>query len=351
MGILRGNITDCFILSFRGKEFKMLAARMCSIACRGLLVKPIPSVASKSVSLRFNSGQAKTGFSRMARRRTLKEAAMAPQQGTAINMGQGALAGAAALGLGALAFYGAGMSGEMGAVDKAVVWPQYVKDRIKDTYMYFGGSLVATAGTAAAVFRSPAAMNLVTRSGFIAIGVSIAAMIGSSMVARSIPYTPGVGSKQLAWLAHCAVVGAVIAPICLLGGPILTRAAWYTAGMVGGLSTVAVCAPSDKFLYMGGPLAMGLGVVFCASLGSAFLPPTTALGAGMYSIAMYGGLILFGAFLLYDTQKIIYKAERHPVGYGAPPFDPVNASISIYMDTINIFIRIAQLLAGGNRRK
>ena len=92
-----------------------------------------------------------------------------------------------------------------------------------------------------------------------AMGVSIAAMIGSSMVARSIPYSPGFGTKQLAWLAHCAVIGCVVAPLCLLGGPILTRAAWYTAGMVGGLSTVAVCAPSDQFLYMGGPLAMGLG--------------------------------------------------------------------------------------------
>jgi len=318
---------------------------------RGVLVKPIPSSTTRSV-IRYNSGSARSGgFSRMARRRTIKEAAMAPEQGTAINMGQGALAGAAVVGMGALAFYGAGMSGEVGAVDKAVMWPQYVKDRVKDTYMYFGGSLVATAGTAAAIFRSPTALNLVSRGGLMAMGVSIAAMIGSSMVARSIPYTPGVGAKQMAWLAHCAVVGAVIAPICMLGGPILTRAAWYTAGMVGGLSTVAVCAPSDKFLYMGGPLAMGLGLVFCASIGSAFLPPTTALGAGMYSVAMYGGLILFGAFLLYDTQKIIYKAERHPVGYGAPPFDPVNASISIYMDTINIFIRIAQLLAGGNRRK
>jgi len=318
---------------------------------RGVLVKPIPSSTTRSV-IRYNSGSAKSGgFSRMARRRTIKEAAMAPEQGTAINMGQGALAGAAVVGMGALAFYGAGMSGEVGAVDKAVMWPQYVKDRVKDTYMYFGGSLVATAGTAAAIFRSPTALNLVSRGGLMAMGISIAAMIGSSMVARSIPYTPGVGAKQMAWLAHCAVVGAVIAPICMLGGPILTRAAWYTAGMVGGLSTVAVCAPSDKFLYMGGPLAMGLGLVFCASIGSAFLPPTTALGAGMYSVAMYGGLILFGAFLLYDTQKIIYKAERHPVGYGAPPFDPVNASISIYMDTINIFIRIAQLLAGGNRRK
>ena len=204
-------------------------------------------------------------------------------------------------------------------------------------------------------------------------GVSIAAMIGSGMVARSIPYQPGTfGTKQLAWLAHCAVIGAVIAPMCLLGGPVLTRAAWYTAGMVGGLSTVAVCAPSDKFLYMGGPLAMGLGkitdgfsvmfyilhftfyhsgIVFCASLGSAFLPPTTAMGAGLYSVAIYGGLILFGAFLLYDTQKIIHRAERHPVGYGAPPFDPVNASMGIYMDTINIFIRIASILSGGSRRK
>ena len=61
-------------------------------------------------------------------------------------------------------------------------------------------------------------------------------------------------------------------------------------------------------------------------------------------MAMYGGLILFGAFLLYDTQKIIHKAERHPVGYGAPPFDPVNASIGIYMDTINIFIRNVSLV-------
>jgi len=326
----------------------MLASRLCSAGFRNLISRPNLVTSS----LRYQSGDARAGLGRFARRRaTLKEQAMAPSQGTAISMGEGALAGAAVLGLGALAYYGAGMSGEMGAVEKSVMWPQHVKDRIKDTYMYFGGSLVATAGTAVAAFRSPAVINLVSRGGLMAMGVSIAAMIGSSMVARSIPYQPGFGSKQLAWLAHCAVIGCVVAPLCFLGGPILTRAAWYTAGMVGGLSTVAVCAPSDKFLYMGGPLAMGLGIVFCASIGSAFLPPTTAMGAGLYSVAMYGGLILFGAFLLYDTQKIIHKAERHPAGYGAPPFDPVNASMSIYMDTINIFIRIAQILAGGGSRR
>jgi FtsH-binding integral membrane protein len=76
------------------------------------------------------------------------------------------------------------------------------------------------------------------------------------------------------------------------------------------------------------------------------------MGAGVYSLALYGGLILFGGFMLYDTQKIIYRAERHPV-YGAGKFDPINSSLGIYADTLNIFIRIAQILAmqGGGKRK
>ena len=55
---------------------------------------------------------------------TLKEAVSAPSKGTAFSLGQGALAGGAALGLGALVFYGLGLSNEAGAVDKAIAWPQ-----------------------------------------------------------------------------------------------------------------------------------------------------------------------------------------------------------------------------------
>jgi FtsH-binding integral membrane protein len=78
-----------------------------------------------------------------------------------------------------------------------------------------------------------------------------------------------------------------------------------------------------------------------------FLPPTTRLGLSLYSISIYGGLVLFSMFLLYDTQKIVHKAET------SMRFDPVNESISIYLDILNIFMRIAMILAngGGSKRK
>lgn len=44
-----------------------------------------------------------------------------------------------------------------------------MKQRIQDTYMYFGASLGITAASAAAVFRSPIMMNLVARSGWMAL--------------------------------------------------------------------------------------------------------------------------------------------------------------------------------------
>ena len=58
------------------------------------------------------SGQAAR---RRGLRETVEEAATAPSRGTAISVGQGALAGAGVLGVGALAYYGLGLSGEVSA--------------------------------------------------------------------------------------------------------------------------------------------------------------------------------------------------------------------------------------------
>lgn len=331
----------------------LLASRLCRApVLQKNLLKQLPSRAV----IRTYAEEGKDAIARAAKRQaTLKERAMAPAGETAFSIGRGAVAGGSIVGIGALCYYGLSSSHGKSALDQSHMWPQYVKDRIKSTYLYFGSSLAVTAASAAATFRSPAMLNLVTRNGFMGLAISLAAIIGSGMLAQSIEYKPGFGAKQMAWLLHAGVMGAMIAPLCFLGGPLLIRAAWYTTGVVGGLSTIAVCAPNDTFLYMGGPLAMGLGVVFASSIGSMFLPPSTALGAGLYSMSIYGGLILFSAFLLYDTQRIVAQAERYPQypeAQGVRPYDPINSAISIYLDTINIFIRIATMLAmGQNRRK
>ncbi|KAK4879727.1 hypothetical protein RN001_007873 [Aquatica leii] len=320
---------------------------MCCTNLRSVAISKLP----KTVFYRNFANDVRQG-ARQARSKTLREQAMAPAGEGAFTIGKGALAGGAAVGVGALCYYGLGLSNEAGIAEKSVLWPEYVKSRIRTVYFYFGSSLVVTATSAMAAFRSPAIMNIVTKNGFLGLAISIGAIMGTGILAQSIPYKEGLGTKQMAWLLHAGTLGAMLAPMCYMGGPILIRAAWYTAGVVGGLSTIAMCAPSEKFLTMGAPLGMGLGVVFASSIGSMFLPPTSALGAGLYSISLYGGLLLFSAFMLYDTQRIITQAERYPThGFAVKPYDPINAAMSVYLDTINIFIRIATILAGGGNRR
>uniref|UniRef100_A0A146KQJ1 Growth hormone-inducible transmembrane protein n=2 Tax=Lygus hesperus TaxID=30085 RepID=A0A146KQJ1_LYGHE len=338
----------------------MQAARLCTywavaapsvrssvITAKPALLRCAPIKPQSVISRNFSQE------SRFARRRRVIDLRPEAKEPSSIpfDIGKAALAGGAVFGVGALCYYGLGFSSKPGALEQSVVWPEYVKQRVRDTYMYFGASLGVTAAAASAAFRSPQIMRLVSAGGFVGIAATMAALVGTGMLCRSIKYEPGFGTKQLAWLLHSATLGAVIAPICFLGGPLLIRAAWYTGGVIGGLSAVACCAPSDKFLYMAGPLAMGMGVVLVSSIGSAFLPPTAGLlGASLYSISLYGGLLVMSGMVLYDTQRIVRVAETH-YDTKEHPFDPINMSIGIYLDTINIFVRIATLLAGGGSNK
>ena len=67
--------------------------------------------------------------------------------------------------------------------------------------------------------------------------------------------------------AHSGIVGLVIAPMMLLGGPLVLRAAAYTAGTVAALSLTSACAPDEKFLTWGGPLSLALGGICVACIG------------------------------------------------------------------------------------
>ncbi|KXJ09778.1 Growth hormone-inducible transmembrane protein [Exaiptasia diaphana] len=279
---------------------------------------------SQNCKINASSRQTRRAFQTEARNgwRTWDAVEKAPGI-TAETVGRAVVGGAALGGVGALCYYGLGLSSNIGAIDRSFIWPQVVKDRIRSTYGYFAGSLAITAMSAYAVSRSRAVHTMMRSSPLLVVGGSMVAMIASSIV----------------W--HSALVGAVLAPMVLIGGPLVLRAAVVTGGVVGALSLTAACAPDGKFLTWGGPLALALGGVFMASLGTLFLPATSAVGAGLQAITTYGGLVVFGGFLLYDTQKIIRVAETHPT-YGMKPYDPINAT-SPYI-TFQISLRNKQLL-------
>ena len=71
---------------------------------------------------------------------------------------------------------------------------------------------------------------------------------------------------------------------------------------------------------------MGLAGMIGLSLISIVWP-----SKNLFNVWLYGGLLLFSAFTLFDVQKIIYNAKVLPY------HDPINESLSIYLDFIIIF--------------
>lgn len=58
-------------------------------------------------------------------------------------------------------------------------------------------------------------------------------MIASSLLVSYISYENTL-PKHAAWALHAGVMGAMLGPMCWMGGPLLVRAAWYTAAIVAG---------------------------------------------------------------------------------------------------------------------
>jgi len=120
--------------------------------------------------------------------------------------------------------------------------------------------------------------------------------------------------------------------------------------MMGSIAFVGATAKTDKYLYLGGPLLAGVAIVALSGLAPMVIP-ATATRALMFTenIWLYGGLVVFGGFTLYDVQKVLKHARMAQAGIVKR--DPVNEAISLELDFINIFVRLVQILGMQQRRK
>mmetsp|Transcript_116735 Transcript_116735/g.326554 ORF Transcript_116735/g.326554 Transcript_116735/m.326554 type:complete len:246 (-) Transcript_116735:323-1060(-) len=111
-----------------------------------------------------------------------------------------------------------------------------------------------------------------------------------------------------------------------------------------GLTLFACCSTSD-FTGMGPYLYAGLTALmafsFVLSLWSFFGP----IPGGFRLVMALGGVLLFSGFIVYDTQLIVggrHKEHQFEVD------DYVFAALNIYLDVINLFLNLLELL--GERR-
>jgi FtsH-binding integral membrane protein len=157
--------------------------------------------------------------------------------------------------------------------------------------------------------------------------------------------------KYALWTAFNATQAAFIAPLMFMAPPaILARAGLYTIAMMGSLSFVGATAKQEKYLYLGGPLLAGVAIVAVSGFAPLVLPATAVRTlAFTENIWLYGGLAVFGGFTLYDVQKVLMHARM--AQRGLMPEDPVNESISLELDFLNIFVRMVQILMMQQQRK
>eukprot|EP01083_Nonionella_stella_P309102 1093338_1 len=217
-----------------------------------------------------------------------------------------------------------------------------VRSRIAKTYGYLTGSICITGATTFLLLsRGMLGPIMALNPMVFGIGTMILTFGAIHMTMR-IDYHHSAVAKHMAWAATNALVGLSLVTLCgIAGGAIVQQAALITGCIVGGMSTAAMVAPNDTFLRMGPYLGVGLGVVIAASLGGMFFPGSTLL----MNVSLYGGLGLFGLMTAHDAQRVLHDAQ---VG---GKFDPVSEQMGLYLDTINIFVRIVQILMMSQKRK
>ncbi|KAF4124970.1 growth hormone-inducible transmembrane protein [Geosmithia morbida] len=228
--------------------------------------------------------------------------------------------------------------------------PVFERDYLNNTFLHTGLGIGIIGLTARQMVNTGFVYRLmVTNPWVVGLG-GLALSFGTMIGTRSISPDNYV-AKYAMWTAFNATQAAFVAPLLAFVPPaLLGRAGLYTIAMMGALSVVGATAKQEKYLYIGGPLLAGAAIVAVSGLAPLVIPATAARTlAFTENIWLYGGLAVFGGFTLYDVQKVLHHARL--AERGVIPRDPVNESISLELDFLNIFIRMVQILMMQQNRK
>ncbi len=197
---------------------------------------------------------------------------------------------------------------------------------MKKTYQLLAASMIAAA--AGAYVTMPYA-EAVMQYKWLIFGAELLILFFGLRLSRG---KPGVNLAMLFLFTFLTGVSLVPLLASLIGagnGATIGNAFLMTSVLFGSLSLFAINSRSD-FSSWGKPLFITLIVVIVASLVNYFI-----LQSPIMNIVVTAGiLLLFGIFTIYDTQNIANGAYD----------SEVDAAVSLYLDFLNMFTAILQLL-------
>ncbi|WRD88891.1 Bax inhibitor-1/YccA family protein [Helicobacter pylori] len=195
---------------------------------------------------------------------------------------------------------------------------------VKTTYKFFAGSLLlATIGALLGLMNFQA----VVQYKWVFFIAEIAALFGL-MFSKS---KPGLNLFML--FAFTSLSGVTLVPLL---GMVIAKAGlgaiWQALGMttiVFGLMSVYALKTKNDLANMGKMLFIALIVVVVCSLINLFL------GSPIFQVVIAGAsAILFSLYIAYDTQNIVKGMYD----------SPIDAAVSLYLDFLNVFISILQII-------
>ncbi|KAF2800290.1 bax inhibitor family protein-like protein, partial [Melanomma pulvis-pyrius CBS 109.77] len=227
--------------------------------------------------------------------------------------------------------------------------PPFERAYLNDTFMHTGLGIGIIGVAARALHMNGWSFRLMSANPWLVLGVGLVGSIGT-MYGCMATSPQNYVQKYALWGAFNVTQAMLLSPLFFMHPAILARAGLYTAGMMGSIAFVGATAKQEKYLYLGGPLLAGVAIVALSGLAPLVIPATAARTLmWTENIWLYGGLAVFGGFTLYDVQKILKHAQMAERGLMVK--DPVNESISLELDFINIFVRMVQILGMSQRRK
>ncbi|MCB4742933.1 MAG: Bax inhibitor-1/YccA family protein [Sulfurovum sp.] len=199
-------------------------------------------------------------------------------------------------------------------------------DFIKKTYQLLAASMIAAA--AGAYVTMPYVMEIMQYKWLIFGAELLVLFFGLSLTKGK----PGLNLAMLFIFTFLTGVSLVPLLASFIGagmGSVIGNAFLMTSVLFGALSLFAINSKSD-YSSWGKPLFITMIVVIIASLVNYFLLQSPL----MHIIITAGILLLFSLFTIYDTQNIANGAYD----------SPVDAAVSLYIDFLNMFTAMLQLL-------